>query len=71
MKQKTPICDSISHISRSFQNYIELKEHTLPVYPITMLKESIMNQELLRKYARTLLQSGVNLQEKANTHRIC
>ena len=23
-----------------------------------------MNQELLRKYARTLLQSGVNLQEK-------
>lgn len=38
MQQKTPTCDSISHISRSFQNYIELKEHTLPVYPITMLR---------------------------------
>ena len=38
MQQKNPTRDSISHISRSFQNYIELKKHTLPVYPITMLR---------------------------------
>ena len=38
MQLRTPTRDSISHISRSFQNDIELKEHAFPVYSITMLR---------------------------------
>ena len=50
MKEKNPTGDTIGHLSRIFTINIEYKEN-------------YMNQDTLRKYARTLLQSGVNLQE--------
>ncbi|SNV65509.1 Aminopeptidase pepS [Veillonella rodentium] len=50
MKEKNPAGDTIGHLGRIFAIDIEYKE-------------DCMNQDTLRKYARTLLQSGVNLQE--------